>query len=77
MITYIEIVRANIFRKVFFVSLKYLSFVTGEQVTIQVLRTKSAQGSVSVDWEIQGLNGLLPKEGFLRDKGTLMFFPVI
>ncbi|XP_061172919.1 adhesion G-protein coupled receptor V1-like [Saccostrea echinata] len=47
----------------------------GEKVMIQVLRTKSTRGSVSVDWEIVGLRGILPQEGFTNYNGTLMFRP--
>lgn len=45
-------------------------------MTLQVLRTRSAEGSVSVDWEIRGLRGLLPQEGFLTYRGSLTFLPV-
>lgn len=45
-------------------------------MTLQVLRTRSAEGSVSVDWEIRGLRGLLPQEGFLTYRGALTFLPV-
>ncbi|XP_048257204.1 adhesion G-protein coupled receptor V1-like isoform X2 [Haliotis rufescens] len=47
----------------------------GESFTCRVSRTSPAYGTVVVSWTIDGINGLLPQNGFRQPSGTLTFAP--
>ncbi|KAJ8304146.1 hypothetical protein KUTeg_017729 [Tegillarca granosa] len=47
----------------------------GDKIFINVTRKKSALGTVTVDWNIQGMNGLNPQLGFETVQGSFQFLP--
>ena len=53
-----------------------LVFFLGDTITLDVTRTPSSHGTVSVDWAIQGVGGINPATGFQVYQGSLQFLPV-
>ncbi|XP_053406315.1 adhesion G-protein coupled receptor V1-like [Mercenaria mercenaria] len=47
----------------------------GDTVSVDVLRSPSQFGTVTVNWEIQGLGGLNPSQSFQVYEGSLEFLP--
>ncbi|KAL4228132.1 hypothetical protein ACF0H5_013567 [Mactra antiquata] len=50
-------------------------YISGDTVFLNVLRSPAQFGTVEVDWEIQGLNGLEPANSFMVDEGVITFLP--
>ena len=49
---------------------------TGQAIDVVVERTEPAVGTVTVDWNIQGQNGLAPSSSFQQNNGSLVFTEV-
>ncbi|XP_072038274.1 adhesion G-protein coupled receptor V1-like [Amphiura filiformis] len=56
-------------------SFQTLSYIVteGQAVDVIVDRTQPAMGTVTVDWNIEGQNGLAPRNSFQQTRGSLIF----
>ena len=50
--------------------------MTGDTVSVDVLREPAQFGTVTVNWKIQGLANLDPAQSFQVYEGTVQFQPV-